>query len=119
MFKLSAVALLLGVNAFQPSGNPQERAKGRQIMSYWPTTMRVDTDMSNSWLDQEERACTSSPEDRTGSIYWILCSGPDRSSLRNIPVTFYGDTTRGVQSDWKCRKSTFLGETRFACYAVK
>ena len=90
----------------------QAKDKDAELSSYWPTTLRVDTDMNSSWLDQEERACLSEP-DENGRIAAVISDGT-RGNNHNIAVRFWGGVERGIISDWKCRRE---GD-RFVCRAT-
>ncbi len=84
-----------------------------EASSYWPTTLRVDTDMDSFWLDGEERTCQTYP-DSVGRVATVACnaSGPHRD--HNIPVKFWGGVDRNVVSNWKCRRE----DNQFVCRAI-
>jgi hypothetical protein len=83
------------------------------IHSYWPTTIRVDTDMDSSWLRDEERSCQTTPNDK-GRVTVVACNASGSHRDHNIPVTFWGDPDRNTISDWKCRRES----EEFVCRAV-
>jgi hypothetical protein len=87
----------------------------RPFSSYWPTTVRVQTNMDSLWLDQEEKTCVSYP-DNEGKIAVVHCGSSDssKSDSHNIPVTFWGSIDRGKSSDWKCQKES----EKFVCRAT-
>ena len=109
--------------AQQGNGGANERLneihskqEGEKILSYWPSVIRVDTDMNNSWLANEERRCQSISFDQ-GKVSTVVCDGLPIHSSHNIPVTFWGDPNRGIISDWKCRlENSFL--SAFVCRAI-
>jgi hypothetical protein len=96
----------------------QSENEGSKIRSYWPTTIRVDTDMDSFWLPDEERTCQTYPNDK-GRIAVVACSqsGSHRRD-HNIPVTFWGDPDRNTVSDWKCRREKGVLSDTFACRAI-
>jgi hypothetical protein len=91
----------------------EQRERGNPLSSFWPSTVRVQTDMNSSWLDQEERVCVSYPDDH-GTVAVMHCEGPDRPDAHNIPVTFWGSVDRGKSTDWKCRRES----EKFVCRAM-
>lgn len=83
------------------------------LRSYWPTEIRVDTDMDTFWLHDEERICQTYPNNK-GRIAVVACSASKSHNEHNIPVTFWGDPNRNTVSDWKCRRE---GDA-FVCRAI-
>jgi hypothetical protein len=90
----------------------EQRDENASLDSYWPTTLRVVTNMNSFWLDQEERMCWSVPNGE-GKVAIVTC-GDSKESIHNIPVKFWGGVDRGVASHWKCRREG----NRFVCRAV-
>lgn len=90
----------------------RQRDDAAQFYSYWPTTMRVDTDMNSFWLDQEEKTCMSY-HDANGKVAGVSCQEKAHET-HNIPVTFWGGVDRAVSSRWRCRRE---GE-KFVCRAI-
>lgn len=91
----------------------QQKEQNAALFSYWPTTVRVQTDMNSFWLDQEERVCTSYPDEH-GRVGGVHCDSSLNSDNHNIPVTFWGSVDRGKPSDWKCRRES----EKFVCRAL-
>ena len=87
--------------------------QGNELFSYWPTTIRVDTDMDSFWLPDEERTCQTYPNDN-GGIAVVACNPSGSHRDHNIPVTFWGDPNRDTVSDWKCRRES----DKFVCRAI-
>ena len=87
--------------------------QGNENLSYWPTTIRVDTDMDSFWLPDEERTCQTHPNDN-GRIAVVACNPSGSHRDHNIPVTFWGDPDRNTVSDWKCRRES----DKFVCRAI-
>jgi hypothetical protein len=87
--------------------------QGNELLSYWPTTIRVDTDMDSFWLADEERICQTYPNDK-GRIAVVACNPSGSHRDRNIPVRFWGDPDRNSVSDWKCRRES----DKFVCRAI-
>jgi hypothetical protein len=89
------------------------------LRRYWPTSIRVDTDMDSSWLKGEERTCQTYPNNE-GSIDIVACNPSGTHRDHNIPVTFWGYSYSYIFiSKWKCRKeNTILGD-EFACRAIE
>jgi hypothetical protein len=83
------------------------------IHSYWPTTVRVDSDMDSFWLNNEERTCQTHPDDN-GRVAVVACNTSGSHPDHNIPVKFWGGVDRNTVSDWKCRRE---GEG-FVCRAL-
>lgn len=90
------------------------------LRSYWPTTIRVATNMDSFWLPDEERTCQTYPSSN-GTVASVVCNplgtrlNPAVLHLNhNIPVTFWGDLDRNTISDWNCRRE---GD-KFVCRAV-
>lgn len=90
-----------------------EKERDSDLSSYWPTTVRVQTDMNSFWLDQEERVCVSHPDEK-GRVVGVHCDSSEHSDSHNIPVTFWGSVERGKPTDWKCRKES----EKFVCRAI-
>ena len=88
-----------------------------KIRSYWPTTIRVDTDMDSFWLPDEERTCQTYPNDK-GRIAVVACNSSGSHRDHNIPVTFWGDPDRKTVSDWKCRRVKNIFSDTFTCKAI-
>ena len=91
----------------------KKRDADAQTSSYWPTTLRVDTDMDSSWLPDEERTCQTYPDDK-GKVSVVGCNATGSHRDHNIPVKFWGGLERNTTSDWKCRRE---GD-EFVCRAV-
>jgi hypothetical protein len=91
----------------------RERDASAQLFSYWPTTLRVDTDMDSFWLDNEERTCQTLPNDES-RVARVNCSGNASRQDHSIPVKFWGGIDRGTVSDWKCRREG----NEFVCRAI-
>jgi hypothetical protein len=91
----------------------RQRDDDAQLSSYWPTTLRVDTDMDSFWLNNEERTCTTSPDDK-GRVARVNCSANASHQDHSIPVKFWGSVDRDTVSDWKCRRE---GD-EFVCRAI-
>ena len=87
--------------------------KDANLSSYWPTTVRVDTDMDSFWLNAEERTCitTSGAEGRVAAV---TCDDSGSHQAHNIPVKFWGGVDRNVGSSWRCRRE---GDD-FVCRAI-
>jgi hypothetical protein len=67
----------------QKAGQNQ-RDEDAQLSSYWPTTIRVDTDMDSFWLPDEERPCQTYPGDK-GRVAGI--SSPKQCPYQHRPRT--------------------------------
>ncbi|MGB9104319.1 MAG: hypothetical protein WCC59_06160, partial [Terriglobales bacterium] len=91
----------------------EQRDQAAWIHSYWPTTIRVDTDMDSFWLHDEERTCTTLPDDK-GTVARVICNTSASHGKHNIPVKFWGGVDRKRMSDWKCRRE---GDG-FVCRAI-
>ena len=91
----------------------KQRDEDAQASSYWPTTLRVDTDMDSFWLNNEERTCTTSPDDK-GRVARVNCSANGSHQDHSIPVKFWGSVDRNTVSDWTCRRE---GD-EFVCRAI-
>jgi len=91
----------------------RQRDEDAQSSSYWPTTLRVDTDMDSFWLNNEERTCQTLPDDK-GRVARVNCSGNASHQDHSIPVKFWGGVDRDTVSDWKCRRE---GD-EFVCRAI-
>ena len=89
------------------------RDEDAKLSSYWPATVRVDTDMDSFWLPKEERTCQTYPGDE-GRVAVVACNGEGSHRDHNIPVKFWGGVDRNTVSDWKCRRE---GE-EFVCRAI-
>ncbi len=89
----------------------KNRDADAEVYSYWPTTVRVETDADSSWLVNEERTCQTHP-DKKGRVALVVCN-PGLNQLHNIPIKFWGGVDRNKVSDWKCRRE---GDG-FACRA--
>ena len=95
----------------------KERDADAKMYSYWPTTVRVEADINQSWLNHEERVCTSYPS-AEGRVDRVICN-PDayntgHNRLHDIPITFWGGVDRGHRSNWRCRRE---GDD-FVCWAI-
>jgi TPR repeat protein len=95
----------------------QQRDEDAWIYSYWPTTIRVDTDMDSFWLSDEERTCWTYPNDK-GRVAFVACSASGSHRDHNIPVKFWGDVDRNTVSDWKCRREKSILSDEFVCRAI-
>jgi hypothetical protein len=95
----------------------QRENEGSEIRSYWPTTIRVDTDMDSFWLPDEERTCQTYP-DYKGRVSVVACNPSGSHRDHNIPVTFWGDPNRDISSDWKCQSEKSIFGDRFVCRAI-
>ena len=91
----------------------RQRDDDAQLSSYWPTTLRVDTDMDSFWLNNEERTCQTLPDDK-GRVARVNCNGNASHQDHSIPVKFWGSVDRHTISDWKCRRE---GD-EFVCRAI-
>src|ERR1017187_7133903 len=91
----------------------RQRDEDAQSSSYWPTTLRVDSDMDSFWLNNEERTCQTLPDDK-GRVARVNCSGNASHQDHSIPVKFWGGVDRDTVSDWKCRRE---GD-EFVCRAI-
>lgn len=80
----------------------KRRDEDAQIYSYWPNTVRVNTDMDSFWLPDEERNCQTLPDDK-GRVSTVICDTTAHAN-HNIPVTFWGGVDRNTVSDWRCRR---------------
>ena len=95
------------------------------LQSYWPTTIRVATNINSSWLPDEERTCQSYPIRGGSRLAAIVCNPLgthlDPTGLHldhNIPVTFWGDLNRRITSDWMCRREKDIFKDKFVCRAI-
>jgi hypothetical protein len=93
------------------------RDEDAELSSYWPTTIRVDTDMDSFWLPNEERVCQTYPDNK-GRVVIVACNARGEHRDHNIPVTFYGGVNRNTISEWKCRKEKSLFHDGFVCRSV-
>lgn len=91
----------------------ENRDADAQLHSYWPTTLRVDTDMDSFWLNNEERICQTFPDEK-GRVAVVACNPTGSHRDHNIPVRFWGGIDRDVISGWKCRRE---GDD-FVCRAI-
>jgi hypothetical protein len=91
----------------------KQRDDDAQTASYWPTTLRVDTDMDSFWLHNEERTCQTFPDDK-GRVARVNCSPNASRQDHSIPVKFWGGVDRNTVSNWKCRRE---GD-EFVCRAI-
>jgi len=91
----------------------KRRDEDAELASYWPTTLRVDTDMDSFWLPSEERTCQTYPDDK-GRIVTVACNATGSHRDHNIPVKFWGGVDRNTVSDWKCRRES----DEFVCRAM-
>ena len=90
-----------------------KRNSDAELSSYWPTKVRVDTDMDSFWLNREERTCETYP-DAKGRVAVVACNASGSHRDHNIPVTFWGGVDRNTVSDWRCERD---GD-RFVCKAI-
>jgi hypothetical protein len=81
----------------------RQRDEDAGLFSYWPTTLRVNTDMDSFWLNNEERTCQTFPDDK-GRVTRVTCSENAAHQDHSIPVKFWGGVDRNSVSDWKCRR---------------
>lgn len=95
----------------------EQRDANAKLSSYWPTTLRVDTDMDSSWLPSEERTCQTYPDDK-GKIAVVACNATGSHRNHNIPVEFWGGVDRNTISDWRCRREKNLLDDKFVCRAI-
>jgi hypothetical protein len=91
----------------------RQRDNDAQTSSYWPTTLRVETDMDSFWLNNEERACVTAPDEK-GRVARVTCSSNGSHQDHSIPVKFWGGVDRNTVSDWKCRREA----DEFVCRAI-
>lgn len=91
----------------------RKRDQDAEISSYWPTTLRVDTDMDSFWLPNEERTCQTYP-DTKGRVAVVACNSTGSHHDHNIPVKFWGGVDRDTVSNWKCRRES----DEFVCRAI-
>jgi len=91
----------------------RQRDEDAQASSYWPTTLRVETDMDSFWLNNEERTCQTFPDDK-GRVVRVNCSENASHQYHSIPVKFWGGVDRDTVSNWKCRRE---GD-EFVCRAI-
>jgi hypothetical protein len=103
----------------KPAAPPQSalsQAKPNEdssLDSYWPTTIRVDTDMDSFWLLNEERVCQTYIDDK-GKVSVVSCNATGSHRDHNIPVKFWGSVDRNTVSSWKCRRES----DEFVCRAI-
>jgi hypothetical protein len=99
----------------QEKRREEQRAKDSdaEVSSYWPTTIRVNTDMDSFWLVNEERTCQTYPDEK-GRVADVSCSVSRSHGEHNIPVKFWGGVDRNTVSDWRCRRES----DEFVCRAV-
>jgi type IV secretory pathway VirB10-like protein len=91
----------------------KNRDEDAELSSYWPTTLRVDTDMDSFWLPNEERPCQTYP-DANGRVSTVACNETGSHRDHNIPVKFWGGVDRDTISNWKCRRES----EEFICSAI-
>jgi hypothetical protein len=91
----------------------KKRDEAAQASSYWSTTLRVDTDIDSSWLNNEERTCQTYPGEK-GRVSVVACNASVSHRTHNIPVKFWGGVDRNTVSNWKCRRE---GDD-FVCRAI-
>jgi len=91
----------------------KKRDVDAEFYSYWPTTIRVDTDIDSLWLNDEERTCQTYPDGK-GHISVVACNATGSHRNHNIPVKFWGGVDRNTTSNWKCRRES----DNFACRAI-
>lgn len=101
----------------QRAQQQKQRDADAELSSYWPTTLRVDSDIDSSWLPDEERTCQTHP-DNGGRIAVVVCKASGSHRDHNIPVEFWGGVDRNTASDWKCRREKSLLADRFVCRAI-
>jgi hypothetical protein len=94
----------------------RKRDEDAQLHSYWSTTIRVDTDMNSSWLQDEERTCQTYPDSK-GKVSTVRCT-TNEGTVHNIPVTFWGGVERNTVSNWKCSREKSLLDDHFVCKAI-
>ncbi len=99
--------------ALERQREQRKRDEDAQSSSYWPTTLRVDTDINSSWLPDEERTCQTYP-DANGRVSSVSCEPGRTRHDHNIPVRFWGGVDRNTVSDWKCRRES----DQFVCRAI-
>ena len=90
-----------------------KRNSDAELSSYWPSTVRVDTDMDSFWLNKEERRCQTYP-DMKGRVAVVACNASGSHRDHNIPVTFWGGVDRNTISDWRCQRE----DDKFVCRAI-
>jgi hypothetical protein len=81
----------------------EQRDSDASLSSYWPTTVRVETDMDSFWLNGEERTCLTTPG-ANGRVAIVTCNDSDSHRTHNIPVKFWGGVERNRVSSWRCRR---------------
>jgi hypothetical protein len=86
----------------QTAPSPPKSDDVSSFNSYWPTTIRVDTDMDSFWLLNEERVCQTHPGDK-GRVSVVSCNAIGSHRDHNIPVRFWGSVDRNIVSSWKSR----------------
>jgi hypothetical protein len=94
----------------------RKKDEDAQASSYWPTTVRVNTDMDSFWLPQEERTCQTFPDDK-GRVSIVTCDATAHAN-HNIPVKFWGGVDRDTVSNWKCRREKDIFSDEFVCRAI-
>jgi hypothetical protein len=97
----------------QRDAEQKRRNEDAELLSYWPTTLRVNTDINSFWLDKEERTCQTYP-DGNGRVAVVACDTSGSHRDHNIPVQFWGGVDRNAISSWKCRRE---GDN-FVCRAI-
>lgn len=101
----------------QRAQQQKQRDANAELSSYWPTTLRVHTDIDSSWLPDEERTCQTYP-DNEGRITAVACNISGSHRDHNIPVEFWGGIDRNTVSGWRCRREKSLLADRFVCRAI-
>jgi hypothetical protein len=96
-----------------PQREQKKRDEDAEVWSYWPTTLRVDTDMDSFWLKNEERTCETYPN-VAGKIAIVACNSTGSHQNHNIPVKFWGGVNRNIVSRWRCRRES----DDFVCKAI-
>ena len=81
--------------------------------SYIPTKLRVETDIDSTWMQHEERICTTSPNDE-GRVASVHCSVSEGVLVRTLPIVFWGGVDRNTVSQWKCERE----DDNFTCKAI-
>ena len=94
----------------------KKRDEDAEALSYWSTTVRVNTDMDSFWLPDEERTCQTSPDEK-GRVATVTCDATPHTT-HNIPVKFWGGVDRNTVSSWKCRREKDLFSDEFVCRAI-
>jgi hypothetical protein len=106
---IAGIAVIIWLERIPEPGE----APPASLRSYWPTEIRVDTDMDSFWLPDEEQVCQTHPN-KDGRVSTVACNASGSHRIHNIPVKFWGDLDRNTISDWKCRRE---GD-KFVCRAI-